>query len=507
MTRPQAIIGLDVGTTNVKAVAFFLDGREPVRAIHPEPLLVSDGKRNEQDPMQVIAAVRAAVHGCVERLTGVEVVALAVATAMHGLLGLDGRHEPRTPLLTWADRRATAEAEEWRAGPEGERLRQLTGVPVHPMSPLVKLRWFARHEAETAADVQTWLGLKSWVLWWLTGALLTERSSASTSGLLDLRARRWHPEALAAVGITEAQLPPVHRSVDSHPLGRDAAAALGLRAGLPVVLGAGDGPAANLGTGATRPGVAALSIGTSGALRVAVDAPTLDRAGALFCYSLTEDTWVLGGSISNAGSAASWVARTLGAPGDEKVARRALLREAEAVPPGSDGLVMVPYLLGERTPRWDAAATGAYVGLRMTHARGHLMRAAVEGAARQLRLVLDHLDGCLPVERIQATGGAFADPLWAAVVAATLQRPVHLLEGVEGTALGVAALAAVSLGIVADPVAAVAQLSGVAARSRVLPVDPAAVAVYRGAPRALSRHLAELAALDQVTRGPDRPIP
>lgn len=494
MTAPQAIIGLDVGTTNVKAVAFFLDGRASVRTACLQRSVTSRPGRNEQDPMQVLEAVREALRGCVAQLAGVDIVALSVATAMHGLLGIDGAQEPRTPLLTWADRRGTTEAEEWRAGPEGARLQRLTGVPVHPMSPLVKLRWFTRHEPETVAAVQTWLGLKDWVLWWLTGELLTERSSASGTGLLDLHERRWHPEALAAVGITEAQLPPIHRAVDTRPLRPEAASALGLPSGLPVVLGAGDGPAANLGTGAMASGVAALSIGTSGALRVAVPAPVLDDGGALFCYSLTEDTWVLGGAISNGGSVASWAAESLADPGDdEATVRRALLREAADVPAGSDGLVMLPYLLGERAPQWDAGLTGAYLGLRAAHTRGHLVRAAVEGVARQLRLVLDRLDGCVPVTRIRATGGAFGDPLWAEVITATLERPVSLVDHVEGTALGAAALGAVGVGLASDPAAAAAQLCDPRSRSRELPVDPVTVEAYRRERAALPQRLDALA--------------
>ncbi len=196
-----------------------------------------------------------------------------------------------------------------------------------------------------------------------------------------------------------------------------AATQVGLPAGTPVVVGAGDGPAANLGCGALAPGVAGLSIGTSGALRMSLDAPRLDAAGTLFCYPLTDSVWVAGGPISNGGNVVRWAGRSLapdlvGAAGAGE-GDDALLALAATAPPGCEGLVMVPYLVAERAPMWDPDVPAAFLGLRPTHTRAHLARAAVEGVCLNVALVLDQLDRLAPVRSVRATGGAFESALVA----------------------------------------------------------------------------------------------
>lgn len=499
----EVVIGLDVGTTAVKAVAFALGATAggvaagtirssasvTVATTSPTP------GRHEQDPASLSAAVGDVLARCVAGLDGEAVAAVSVSTAMHGLVGLDARRRPLTPLLTWADGRAHEHARALFDGPDGVALHRSTGTPVHPMAPLAKLRWFADHEPSTAAAVHRWVGVKELVLDRLTGELVTEQSSASGTGLYDLGTRTWSPTAVTAAGTTVGRLPPVLPTTAALPLTVKAASRVGLRTGTPVVVGAADGPLANLGVAAIGPGVAGLSVGTSAALRTVVERPGVDDAGGLFCYVLTgdrwaaaEDRWVAGGALSNGGSVAGWAVGATGAA-DE----RALLALASTAPPGSDGLVMVPYLVPERAPLWHDGHPAAYVGLRPDHTRAHLARAAVEGVALQVALLVERLDARHPVREIRATGGVFEEPLWREVVAGAVDRPVTVTSGASGTALGAARLALIALGRVtglADAVGALPEPGGSPGASGPVAVRPEDRSTYRDRRATLAAHLA-----------------
>ncbi len=471
----EVLLGLDVGTTAVKVAAFSTEGRGQLAAAQREhPLHQPRPGWQVQEPAVVLAAVDAALAECVLALGPARVVGLAVSSAQHALLGLDDRLDPVTPLVTWADARSVAEAQELRAEGLADGLLRRTGTPVHPMSPLVKLRWYTRHEPTTAAAARWWVGLKDLLLLHLTGRLVTELSSASATGLLGSLARDWDDDALAVAGIRREQLPPVLPTTTVLTLAPQAARRTSLPAGLPVAVGAADGPLGNLGTGAIEPGVAGLSLGTSGAVRMTVPGPQADPAGSLFCYALTEDLWVVGGAISNGGIALRWAGATFAAelvrqgPADHE-----LLALAAEAPPGSDGLVMLPYLLSERAPLWDPELAGAYFGIRHRHGRQHFLRAALEGVCLQVATVADALDRVSPVREVRATGGTFRSTLWQNVMASVLGRPLVVEGGAGGTALGACALGWHALGGAPDLLSALAALRGPVPASTPVPVSPA----------------------------------
>lgn len=492
-TTSPVIIGLDVGTTGVKAVAFPLGARPPTMAIREYPLLHPAPGQQVQDPAVVLAAAGSALAACVAALDGAPVLAVSLSAAMHGLLALDPNRRPITPLVTWADGRAGAETTAFlRSGRPGD-LQAVTGTPVHPMTPFAKLLWFSRHEPTIWAGARWWIGLKDLLLLWLTGRLATETSSASGTGLLDVTTGRWSPLALAACGLPPDRLPEIVPTTAVLRLTAQAAARLGLPAGTPVAVGAGDGPLANLGTGAIDPGVAGLSLGTSGAIRLAVDGPHPDRTGGLFSYALADPLWVVGGATSNGADVVRWAGRALvpesAAAADSDTA---VLDLAASVPAGSDGLVMLPYLFPERAPLWQPALAGAYLGLRHDHTRAHLVRAAVEGVCLQMRLLLDRLEALHPVSAVRATGGAFRSRLWRDLMAAALGRPLWVLDQTEGSALGAAALGLLALDEVASLPAALAVLTGGGARSVQINAAPESVVLFEQLRSAVPELLAAL---------------
>ena len=525
---PHYVIGVDVGTTAAKVVAFEYSWeadprgrrRTPHTAVHEYPLIRPQSGWRVQDADVVVAATLRSLAECVAQLDGGVVVALSVSSAMHGLIALDADARPLTPIVTWADARARDVARDLRSTPLAAGLHARSGTPVHSMSPLTKLMWFAENEPELMARARSWVGLKDLVLHALTGRLVTELSSASGTGLLSIPDRTWDPEAVALSGARIDQLPPVLPTTATLPLHPDVARRIGLPAGTPVVAGAGDGPLGNLGTGAIRPGVAGLSLGTSGALRLVVDTPWADPSGRLFCYALTEDRWVLGTPISNGGAVVRWAGSVFAAerPDSPKeyarppVSDTAVLALAAGIEPGSDGLVMLPFLLAERGPLWDADLRGAFLGIRQHHTRAHFIRAAVEGVAFQLATVLDGLEEVSPVTSIRATGGVFRSELWREILSAVLGKPLTVTAGAEGSALGAAALGLYAIGVEPTLEESLEHLAPGLVDSRedddatlVAPEDSSAA--YRRARASASARLRDLADAAALLAGPPVPTP
>jgi len=444
----DVVIGIDTGTTATKGIAAGVDGRLRAHTSVHCPLSVPGPGRAELDPgLLCDAAVKALTDVAAQcRGRGDRVVAVSLSAFLHAVVPMDAAGRPLGPLVTWADGRAARQCEEVRAAGQAAALQARTGTPVHPMAPLSKLAWWRETDPGTLRDTPRWGGVKELILAALADApYVLDLSVASGTGLYDIHQRRWDPQALEIAGVRPGQLAEVVPTTSRLRLRPGVASAAGLPAGTPLIIGAADGPLANLGVGATPAGVAAVSLGTSGALRTVVDRPTADAAGRLFCYALTEDRWVIGGAVNNAGSVVRWAGQTFaggferpGAEGEDADERdAALLTEAQNAPAGSAGLLCLPYLLGERAPWWRPGLRGAYLGLRREHGRAHLVRAAVEGVCQQLALVRDSFDAeGFPVTQVRATGGAVASELWVGVLAAALNLPVAVADTPEGTALG-----------------------------------------------------------------------
>jgi gluconokinase len=470
----KVVIGVDVGTTSAKAVAFDAQAAVRGRAEVAYPLLEPAPDRAEQDPAAVVEGAVRAIRTAIAQARdgGADVAGLSLSAAMHALAALDAHDRPLTRLVTWGDMRATAQAQRLRA--ERPELHDRTGTPIHPMAPLAKLAWFAESDRATFDAARRWVGVKELVVARLTGAWALDHSSASGTGLLNLEALDWDPDALAAAGIGAYRLAPLVPATERLMLRPEVAGELGLDRDVPLIVGAADGPLANLGVGAVEPGVAACSIGTSGALRLMVERPSVDRARSLFCYALTPGRWLAGGAISNGGVVLQWAGAAL-APDLGEHAEDRLLALAEDIPAGSEGLIMLPYLLSERAPLWGAPTHGAYVGLARHHRRGHLVRAALEGVCQQLALVLASLrDAGNDVRELRATGGFARSALWRQMLADVLDSPIGFPAAHEGSAFGAALLGMEALGMVES----IDVAAGLVTVDEVVAPDPQAAAAY-----------------------------
>jgi gluconokinase len=471
----RVVIGVDMGTTSTKAVAFDLRGELVTSHSEGYPLHEPQPGHAVQDPREILAAALTAVRRVVADVGADRVAGLSFSSAMHSLIGLSAAHEPLTDVVTWADTRASAQAERLRAAPGGLALHQRTGTPLHPMSPLPKLVWFREEEPELAARVACWVGIKEFVLLHLCGALVMDHSVASATGLMSMATLDWDAEALSLAGLSREQLPRLVPTTTVLPSLTDAGAAgTGLPRDTPVVVGAADGPLANLGVGAVGRGVAALSIGTSGALRVLVDRPAVDPLGGVFCYALTATRWVVGGAINNGGLVLGWAGDAL-APDLGDSPEEELLELAARAPVGSGGLLMLPYLLSERAPHWSSLPRGAYVGLTRAHRREHLVRAALEGVCLQLATVLQSLRAAgLEITQVRATGGVMQSALWCQMLADVFDMDIDFALGQEGSGFGAALLGMEALGLV-ESIDVVADMVEI---ERTVQPRPDAAAVY-----------------------------
>jgi gluconokinase len=472
----EVVLGVDIGTTATKVIAYDATGAARASASTDYPLRQPEPGAAVQDPHEVAAAVRGGVRAVVRQLDGVRVAGLSFSAAMHSLLGLDGDGNPLTPLITWADTRASAQADRLRDQGRALELQKRTGTPVHPMSPLVKLMWLRETDPELHRRAARWVGIKEYVLGRWCGSDVVDHSIASATGLLALDTLDWDDEALDLAGVGRAQLPdPVPVTTVLRTLTKQAADDLGLPAGTPVVIGASDGPLANLGIGAVHPGQTACSIGTSAALRVMVEKPAVDENGGVFCYAFVPGRYVVGGALNNGGVVLDWLGQAL-APelGEDSEAEMAQL--AAKAPAGSAGLLMLPYLLGERAPHWSSLPRGAYVGLTRTHRREHLSRAALEGVCLQLALVLASFDAAgIEVRQLRATGGFARSPFWRQLLADVLGVPVSFPKGHEGSSFGAALLGMEAL----DLVASIDVAADLVEIDSTLEPDPRAAALYR----------------------------
>jgi xylulokinase len=443
------LLGLDLGTSSVKALLLAEDGAVlgehsasyEVRAPRP-----GWAESSPEDWWEAVLEATAAAVG----LRGTEVAAIGLSGQMHGVVLADERGFPLRPAILWADARSDGELAAYRELDE-DLCRRLANPPAVGMAG-PSLLWLRDREPEAYASARWALQPKDWLRMRVTGEAATEPSDASATLLYDLLADDWCYEAAEDLGLRAELLAPLVPSARvAGTLQRGAAGELGLREGLLVAAGAADTAAAMLGTGLLRPGPVQLTVGTGAQIVTPEERPGPDPHLRTHLYrAALPGLWYSMAAVQNAGLALEWVRRVLGASWND------VYDEAFAVPPGSGGVTFLPYLSGERTPRFDPGARGAWTGLGLDHTRGHLLRAALEGVAFALREALDALDDqgiAAPELRLAGggTGGDSGGP-WRQLLADVLGRPMWLLPdeiASVASARGAAFLAGIASGVYA----------------------------------------------------------
>ncbi|MBT5876767.1 MAG: xylulokinase [Candidatus Latescibacteria bacterium] len=452
------LIGIDVGTSGVKTILVNELGDLLATAFEDYPLSTPHPNWAEQDPADWWRATINTTRDVVSAadVDAASICGVALSGQMHSSVMLDDQNEVLRPSMLWCDTRTTEQCR-WITDTVGEdQLSRWVSNPALEGFTAPKLIWVRDHEPDVFARIRRVMLPKDYVRFRMTGKYGMEVSDAAGTLLFDVQNRCWSTDMIGALGLSEEIMPPVFESIDICGEITDSVAEVtGLRAGTPVVAGGADNTCGAVGTGIVSPGLVLASLGTSGVVFAHTDDVKVDPEMRVhsFCHSVPGKWYLMGVSLF-AGGSLQWFRNNLGQL--ETVTGslsgldpyELLTREAEQAPAGSEGLVFLPYLMGERTPHKDANAKGAFVGITGRHERSHMVRAVMEGITFALRDSLEIMHGLgLEVEQIRTTGGGARSKLWRQIQADVYGAEVVTVNKEEGPAFGAAVLAGVGTGL------------------------------------------------------------
>ena len=488
----DALLGIDLGTTGVKAALFDAEnGRVLSSAFVDYPLYHPHPGWAEQNPADWWQATLTAIRVClaegVQRGVQPDVRGVGLSGQMHGVVLLDEQGQVLRSCIIWADQRSEAECRWMTERVGAARLIELVSNPALTGFSAPKLLWIRDNEPEIFARARKMLLPKDYIRYLLTGTMAMEISDAAGTCLLDVRHGIWSQEVLAAIEVDPSLLPPVVAAdAVCGTITADVARLTGLQVGTPVAGGGADNACGAVGNGVVQAGLALVSIGTSGVVLAHADSPQVDTSGPVprvhTFNAAVPHAWYLMGVTQGAGLSLRWVRDNIGLA--ERALERwsgvdaydLLTREAGFAPAGSDGLIFLPYLQGERTPHLDAYARGGWIGLTASHNRHHLMRAVLEGVAFSLKDCFGIIqEQGLSLEQVRATGGGAKSPVWRQIIADILGVELVTTNASEGPAFGAALLAGVASGVYPSVQEACAATVHVVER---IEPNPATEAVY-----------------------------
>jgi len=445
------VLGVDIGTGSVKGVAVNLAGQSFEVCQQHYGYTAPQPGYYEQDPEQIWVAFISCIKGIIEK-TGAQPLAISLSSAMHSLIAVDENCKPLYPMITWADNRSAGVAERLRATAEGLAIYKATGTPLHAMSPLCKIVWMRENNIELFTQTYKFISIKEYIWHKLFDEFVIDHSGASCTGLFDIEKLTWYPDALAMAGITEQKLSRPVPTDYTHKYDPTKCQSLNFFSpDISFVIGASDGTLANLGSMANKPGVAAMTIGTSGAVRVASSKPLPNTEAMTFSYILDKETFICGGPINNGGVALQWWLKNMAGPEPTEQDYDQLFKEIAAIPAGSNGLIFLPYLTGERAPIWDSESCGNFFGIKLQHTKAHFSRAVLEGICYAMKDVLDAVQqNAEPITQINISGGFTRSAVWVQALADITNTNLAILQADDASAVGAGLLALKSMGLIGE---------------------------------------------------------
>ncbi len=473
-------LGIDTSTTSSKALIIDQDGKVLGVASSPHTLQTPKPLWSEQDPIEWWQAVSMSIKSVLERanISGERISAVGLTGQMHGLVLLDEAGNVLRPAILWNDQRTQRQCDEIHQRIGKKKFIQITGNVALTGFTAPKILWVRENEPDVFVQARHVLLPKDYIRYRLTGEYAMDKADGSGTVLFDLKSRDWSDEVLSALEIPREWMPKTFEGPEcTGYISEKAASVTGLKAGIPVVAGGGDQAAQAVGVGAVEPGIVGLTVGTSGVVFATTPSALIEPEGRLhaFCHAVPGLWHFMGVMLSAAGSL-QWYRDSL-AP---DISFDDLLVEAEAVSAGSDGLLFLPYLSGERTPYPDPLARGAFIGLTLRHSRGHLTRALLEGVSFGLKdsFRLIQSAGLGEITQVRASGGGTKGALWRQILASVLEAELVTVNTTEGAAYGAALLAGIGAGIWADVPSACKSCIKVTQTTR---PEPSQVDVYRKA--------------------------
>jgi gluconokinase len=447
----QYIIGVDIGTSGTKAIAFTVEGEVIGNTYVSYDPLPTPADQHELDPETLLEATLSCLEEVIlqTRSSGI-LLGISFSSFMHGLMAVDEAGNPLTNIISWADLRSAGSARQLKGTKAGQRIYEHTGTPLHPMTPLCKLVWLKENEPGIFAVAHRFVSVKEYLFFKLFGKYWIDHSVASGTGLFDIATRKWYDESLKIAGITKEKLPePVPTTFIARGLKKELAARLHLDEQVAFIIGASDGCLANMGSNAIQAGDMAVTIGTSGAVRMIADAPHIDAAQRTFSYILTDNIFVVGGPTNNGLNVLKWYAenflqRPIRSAGDIMW----FLHEAAKAPVGAQRLLFLPYMHGERAPVWDAAARGVFFGVSAEHGHSHFMRAMVEGINYTIYQIAQSVEEAVgDSKRILASGGFINAGIWLQWLSNLFGKSITVTSTADASTTGAALLGLQALGI------------------------------------------------------------
>ena len=440
------VLTIDIGTTSAKVLIVSNEGKVVATAQEFYPTNFPQPGFAVQDPKVVSDGILKIIRKATEQFNG-KIQAIGVSSAMHSMMAIDEKGIPLTPLILWSDMRSTAQAKQLQNSAIGKEIYNATGTPIHPMSPLCKLMWMREHEPELIKKTSKFISIKEYLFLILCGQTHVDYSVASSTGLFDVHKLDWSETALDTAGISSDKLSAcVSPYNNSLRIKKDLASSLGLDTNIPVVPGASDGCLAHLGSNAMAKGRLSLTIGTSGAVRIASDRYSPDPKQRIFNYRLDEHTFISGGATNNGTVLLNWFCKNFYSGKIADIVEFANV--ASTVEPGASGLVFLPYVFGERAPHYNPDLRGVFFGLAQHHTQAHLMRGLLEGICLEIRSIVESIEESIEqVTEILASGGFVRSPVWLQLMANVLQKNITLHDVNDASSLGAALIAFKSIGI------------------------------------------------------------
>ncbi|MBX2915871.1 MAG: gluconokinase [Cyclobacteriaceae bacterium] len=439
----QIVVAVDIGTTSTKVHCISSTGTIVAQQQVFYPTHYPKPGYAEQDATEILNAVIISLQTVASQINLHEVKAICFSSAMHSLVAVDAAGKALTPVITWADTRSATQAKEIKNSAIALQLHHQTGTPIHPMSPLCKLIWLRESGWDGFKIAHKFISIKEFIWFHLTGEFKIDYSIASATGLFDIHQLSWSKQAVGLTGISLSQLsaavPATYRSsVYSKEL-KDWQT-------VPVIIGASDGCLAQLGSNAMQPGVLTITLGTSGAVRRSASRNLFDPKGRLFNYILLNDETVAGGATNNGTAVMDWFIRELAEPGENL--QQTISRVCTHVNAGSDGLLALPFLQGERAPMYNPDARGVFFNIGMQHTRHHFAHALLEAICYELKWIAESVEAvCGPSDNVVVSGGITHSPEWIQMLADVLNRELFATAGHDASALGAAHLAFQAEGI------------------------------------------------------------
>ncbi len=448
----QLITGIDIGTGSTKTITIDKDAN--VISTYQEYYNTLSSKPGyfEQDPEIIWAAFLTCINNTLKINEEADFL-ISISSAMHGLMVIDKNNKAITPLITWEDIRSEKIAEEIKSDPIAESIYTDTGTPIHAMSPLCKIKWLKENEPDIFKNAAKFISIKEFIWYRLFKTYEIDQSIASATGLFNIKNKKWNEASLELCSIDESQLSEVvSTNFIRKSICNDVANILTTQGKISFCIGASDGCLANIGSGVFDKGIAAVTVGTSGAVRITSEQPLVDFKAMIFNYILDDTFFISGAAVNNGGNVIKWLFKTFlqnDKPSDSDY--KNLFDAVERIEAGSNGLLFLPYLYGERAPVWDGNACGVFFGIKSFHTNAHFLKAALEGICYSLNNILEIIEASsFPIHQLNVSGGFVHSKVWLHILADICNKKICIARDEDASSIGAALLGMKAIGLIND---------------------------------------------------------